>query len=149
MTPKPGALRAVLISGAGFAGGFLAGGAAWWAMVLSSRAGAQASSADWLASAAVVAWVIGFQAIGNALVFAALTALSRRWRARTPRRLAIASALLGVVAVTLSWTGLAMVVLSPIRGALGVTVAGWLWYAMPALLAAALAVALAGRPARS
>jgi hypothetical protein len=55
VTREPGALRAVLLSGAGFAGGFLAGGAAWWAMVLSSRAGAQASSADAAALAVALA----------------------------------------------------------------------------------------------
>ena len=145
MTRPPGALRAIAISGAAFAGGFLAGGAGWWAIVLISRGGARASGADWQATVFVVGWVIAFQAIGNALVFAALTALSRRWRGRTPRRLAVASALLGAVAVTLSWTGLAMVVLSPIRAAVGVTMAQWLWYAMPALLAVVMAVALAGR----
>ena len=144
MTPDGGALRAVLTSGAAFAAGFIGGGAAWWTIALTGGAAAGSSSGGWLDSSALVAWLIGFQAAVNALAFAALTAFSRRWRRQAPRHRAVVSALLGAVAITLSWTGLTMVVLGPARAALGVTVALWLWYALPGLIAGAVALALAG-----
>ena len=49
-----------------------------------------------------------------ALAYAAITAASRNWRQRSPRQVALLSALAGALAQILHWTGLALIVLAPL-----------------------------------
>ena len=137
-----------LASFGGFAAGFVVPALLLSIVGYMNRAPAPATPASTLDEILLLLYYVGVYAVCSAAGYAAVTATSRNWRGRVPRRAAAISAAVGIIAQVLNWTGLAIVALVPLMHILPRTVALALGTAMPGVLCG-IAVALwsARRPA--
>jgi len=130
-----------LASFAGFAGGFIVPALLLSLVGYMNRTAAQTTPSSTVDEILLLLHFVGVYALCSALGYAAVTATSRNWRERVPRRAAAISVAVGILAQILNWTGLALVGLVPLMHILPRTVALALGTAMPGVLCG-IAVAL-------
>ena len=128
-------------SGGGFIGGFMVP-----ALVLSivgyvTRAPSTSPPTSPVDEILLVVYFVGLYALASAVGYALAAATSRAWRHRAPRRAAGISALVGLVAQLLHWTGAAFVLLLPLMNWLPRSIGLTLGTAMPGIVCG-IAVAL-------
>ncbi|MDB5808777.1 MAG: hypothetical protein JWN94_899 [Betaproteobacteria bacterium] len=63
---------------------------------------------------AMMFYLVGVYALAGTVLFAAITATSKKWRERPLRKVALISALAGLAAQILNWTGLSLLVMIPL-----------------------------------
>lgn len=137
-----------LASFGGFAGGFVVPALLLSIVGYLNRAPAPATTASTLDEILLLLYFVGVYALCSAAGYAAVTATSRNWRERAPRRAAAISVPIGILAQILNWTGLALVALVPLMHILPRTVALALGTAMPGVLCGiAIALWSSRRPA--
>jgi len=130
-----------LASFGGFAGGFIVPALLLSVVGYMNRVAAPTTPASTLDEILLLLYFVGVYALSSAVGYAAVTATSRNWRERIPRRAAAISVAVGIVAQVLNWTGLAIVALVPFMHILPRNVALALGTAMPGVLCG-IAVAL-------
>ncbi len=106
-------LRAALASVGGFIGGYCVPTFAFLLVYFLSPHPAKKESST-LDDLFTFFYFAGAYALAGAIAYALLTSASRNWRARPVRQIAGISAIWGVVAQILNWTGLAIVPLVPL-----------------------------------
>ena len=118
-----------LASFGGFAGGFSVPALLLSVVGYMNRVAAPTTPASTLDEILLLLYFVGVYALSSAVGYAAVTATSRNWRERIPRRAAAISVAVGIVAQVLNWTGLAIVALAlgtAMPGVLcGIAVALW------------------------
>jgi len=123
-----------LASFGGFAGGFIVPALLLSVVGYMNRAPAPTTPTSTLDEILLLLYFVGVYALCSAAGYAALTATSRNWRERAPRRAAVISVPVGIFAQLLNWTGLALVALVPLMHILPRAVALALGTAMPGVL---------------
>jgi len=130
-----------LASFGGFAGGFIVPALLLSVVGYMNRAPAPATPSSSLDEILLLLYFVGVYALCSAAGYAAVTATSRNWREHAPRRAAVISVPIGILAQLLNWSGLALVALVPLMHILPRNVALALGTAMPGVLCG-IAVAL-------
>jgi hypothetical protein len=129
------AVKGVLASGGGFiAGYFLPTIAFMIVFFIGPRSTAQARDPV-LEQTLMVLYLAGVYALAGCIFYAAITAASRNWRERAPKRVAPISALMGVVAQLLNWTGLSLIAALPVMRIFPGRVGNFVAIAMPGIIA--------------
>jgi hypothetical protein len=149
MHPMNKTVRGVLASGGGFLAGYFLPTIAFMVVYfISPRAGVQTRDPVF-EQTLMVLYLAGVYALAGCIAYAAITAASRNWRERAARRVAPISALMGVIAQLLNWTGLSFIAALPVMRMFPGKVGNVVSIAMPGVIVgvAVLIWAVARKPA--
>jgi hypothetical protein len=126
------------------AGGFIAGYATpsliVMAMGYASRAPAADAHSASLDDFAMMLYLVGVYALAGTVLFAAITATSRKWRELPSRRVAAISAIAGFSGQVLNWTGLSLLIIIPLLKILPRSAAAVVSIAVSGVIAALIVV---------
>src|SRR3954462_9836414 len=107
-------VRGLLTSAGAFLAGYFLPTIAFMIVYFVSPRPAAQSGDSVFEQTLMVFYLAGVYALAGCIAYAAITAASRNWRERAARRVALVSALMGVVAQLLNWTGLSMIAALPV-----------------------------------
>ena len=128
-------VRGMLASGGGFLAGYFLPTIAFMVVYFASpRTGARANDPV-LEQTLMVLYLAGVYALAGCIAYVAITAASRNWRERAPMRIAPISALMGVAAQLLNWTGLSLIAALPVMRVFPGKVGNMVGVAMPGIIA--------------
>ena len=103
-----------LASAGGFVAGYFIPTLAFILVYFLGRTPSASGRAAVVDDTLMVLYLAAAYALAGATVYAAITLVSRNWRQRPPGKVAAISALVGVVAQILNWTGLSIVAMVPL-----------------------------------
>lgn len=128
------AISGLLVSGGGFIAGFITPALLFMIVSYTRRPPAAGDRGSTLDEVLLLVYYIGVYALVDAIAYAAITAASRNWRQRALRQVVLISALVGVAAQILHWTGLPLFALVPLARVLPHGIAIALGVAMPGVV---------------
>jgi hypothetical protein len=128
-------VRGLMMSGGAFLGGYFLPTIAFMIVYFVGPRPAPRSGDPVFEQMLMVFYLAGVYALAGCIAYAAITAASRNWRERAARRIALVSALMGVVAQLLNWTGLSLIAAVPVMRIFPGKVGNAVAIAMPGILA--------------
>ena len=131
------AIEGALASAGGFILGYFVPTIAFMVVYFAGRMSAATPRPSVFEETVMVVYLAGVYAVVDAIVYCAITSLSRNWRSRPRRQVAAISGGLGVAAQIVNWTGLALMPLLPLLSFLPGKASMLAGIAMPGVLAGA------------